>query len=186
MKRESGWYWVRQTEWWAVMLWDSEDEEWLASGSEYPSYYDYDMQEINENQIVMNSHNWVTELERQRNVLQKLLSQYAGKAINNADVQEALSFSLDDSVKPETKENPSPFFKGLRWKERESGDTELMLKSELLAVVSYEERGWYWYSMCSEVKLNTLWTNTVFEGMESAQADCMSVISNALRAIRGR
>lgn len=132
----------------------------------------------------------VKELERQRYVLQSLLAQTAGGAVNDTDVQEALLFGLGDSVKPEKKENPSPFFKGLRWKERESGDTELVLKNELLAIVSYEyhseSRGWYWYSMCREVKLNTLRTNTVFNDMESAQADCMCVISHALTITRGR
>ncbi|MEC6833007.1 hypothetical protein VXS06_14665 [Photobacterium toruni] len=50
-KRESGWYWVKHSEWWAVMLWDSEDEIWLVSGIEYPTLTDYDMQEIDERQI---------------------------------------------------------------------------------------------------------------------------------------
>lgn len=49
--RKSGWYWVKQAEWWAVMLWDSEDKQWFASGCEYPSFTDHDMEEINENMI---------------------------------------------------------------------------------------------------------------------------------------
>ena len=56
-KRDSGWYWVKQSGYWAVMLWNPEDEEWLVSGSEFPSFTDHDMDEINENQIVMGDSN---------------------------------------------------------------------------------------------------------------------------------
>ena len=128
----------------------------------------------------------VKELERQRYVLQSLLAQTAGDAVNDTDVQEALLFGLGDSVKPGKKENPSPFFKGLRWKERESGGTELRYKGELLAIVSYSDYGWYWYSVCSEVKLNTLNTKTSFSCFEEAQTHCQQHMSHALTITRGR
>ena len=88
----------------------------------------------------------------------------------------------NDSVKHVV--NPTPLLKGLKWKWRESGDTELVLRGEVLAVVSYESRGWYWYSMCKELRLNTLRTNTTFNDMESAQAHCKQHISAALSTLR--
>ncbi|MEC6833009.1 hypothetical protein VXS06_14675 [Photobacterium toruni] len=76
--------------------------------------------------------------------------------------------------------------KHLKWKERESGGTELRYKGELLAIVSYSDYGWYWYSVCSEVKLNTLNTKTSFSCFEEAQAHCQQHMSHALTITRGR
>lgn len=61
-----------------------------------------------------------------------------------------------------------------------AGGTELMLNNELLAVVSYENRGWCWYlySMSNDVRLNTPNSNTAFNDMESAQTHCENYISN--------
>lgn len=62
MKREGGWYWVKLLDFadWSVMLWNDEDLTWLASGSEYPTYRDCDMREINERQIVQGYGGWVS------------------------------------------------------------------------------------------------------------------------------
>ena len=130
------------------------------------------------------TNNKIKELERQRYVLQNLLAQFAGQAVDDEDVQEALLFGLGDNAKSEQPLNHRN--KQLKWKARESGDDKaLMFESELLAIVSYSTRGWYWYSMCDEFKLNTLRTNTTFEDMESAQAHCKQHISAALSTLRG-